>query len=230
LEDDQIEKIRRAYNLTVTQHSDGTDPLSVVPKEFRESAELAEFFEQCDGKTNSAADDIKSFLQPAAGMKYLDAGCSANLYNYRLHTWPSVYYGIDISEALIDAMRNHAGGLSLSVGELKVAEITSIPFPDKFFDIASLIGVLEYYTLEYAEASMREFHRVLKPEARLVLDIPNRDHRYFGVMERLEGYLQRPIRFTGRVQFEKLLRSHFDIKREDDSSVMIKYFLQAKPT
>ncbi len=223
----QIEKIRAAYNLTVYQYKNSINPLREVPDKFRNSKELADLLRHCDGNTNSKAKAIKAYLEPKKKMKYLDAGCSANLVNYRLYEWPSIYYGIDISDALVNAMRGFSENNKLSIGELKIAEICSIPFPSDFFDIASLIGVLEYCTFEYARDSMFEFYRVLKPQSRFILDIPNKSHKLYPVMEKLEKLLKRPMKRFERNTFEEMLNIFFTIVDIDDSRVMIKYFLKS---
>ena len=104
--DDQLEKIRKAYDLTVEQFRKGIDPMESVPDDIRNT----DFFQSLDSasKLNSSAIDIREFLSPEKGMKFLDAGCSANLANYNLGEWPSTYYGVDISPALIEAMKGYA--------------------------------------------------------------------------------------------------------------------------
>ena len=162
--DDQLEKIRRAYDLTVEQFRKGIDPMESVPDDIRNT----DFFRSMDSisNINSAAADIREYLAPEKGMKFLDAGCSANLANYNLGEWPSTYYGVDISPALIAAMKSYTEANNIPVGGLYVADISSLPFKDNFYDIAAVIGVLEYCTLEYIAQALHELHRVLKPGAK----------------------------------------------------------------
>ena len=223
--DDQLEKIRRAYDLTVEQFRKGIDPMESVPDDIRNT----DFFQSMDSlpKINSAADDIREYLSPERGKKFLDAGCSANLANYNLGEWPSTYYGVDISPALIEAMKGYAKVHNIHLGGLFVAEISSLPFENRFFDIAAVIGVLEYCTLEYISLSLQELHRVLKPSTKAVLDIPNPDHPHATDMQRLETFLGRPNYLHPRSDFEKLLKSQFYIAKIDDLRVMIKYFVRS---
>ena len=206
---EQLERIRKAYDLTVAQHERGIDPFVGLPRH------LTEFLERAGGANNSAAPDIFEFLAPKKGMRFLDLGCSANLANYRLDRWPSLYYGVDISPALIRAMENFVRANRLEIGGLWAA------------DIAALIGVLEYCTLDYTEAALREIHRVLKPGARIVLDVPNPDHPDVGLAYELEERLGRPNIPKARGDFERLLPGLFAVARVDDSRVMLKYFLRA---
>ncbi len=223
--DDRLEKVRRAYDLTVEQFRKGIDPLESVPDDIRNT----DFFRSMGTvmTLNSAAADIREYLSPETGMKFLDAGCSANLANYNLGEWPSTYYGVDISPALIAAMKDYSEINSISIGGLCVADISSLPFENNFFDIAAIIGVLEYCTIEYIAHALRELHRVLKPGVKAVLDVPNPAHPYALDMQRLEIYLARQVFLHPRSDFENLLESHFNIEKTDDSQVMIKYFVRS---
>lgn len=156
----------------------------------------------------------------------LDAGCSANLANYRLDKWQSTYYGVDISSALIDAMKSFAEKENISVGGLMVADISKLPFADNFFDIATVIGVFEYCTIEYIKDALAELNRVLKSQAKVVLDIPNLAHLDVSIMFKLEEYLGRPNIPNSRLAYEEVLKPLFSTERFDDTKVMIKYFVR----
>jgi SAM-dependent methyltransferase len=135
----QLKKIREAYDLTVVQYQKGINPFDNIPEEIINSSGFKAIMADKD-KMNSGAPDIKDYLNPKSGMRFLDAGCCANLVNYRLDKWQSTYYGVDISSALIDAMKSFAKKENISVGSLKVADISKLPFADNFFDIATIIG------------------------------------------------------------------------------------------
>jgi SAM-dependent methyltransferase len=223
--DDQLEKIRRAYDLTVEQFRKGLNPLESVPDDIRNT----DFFQSFSSikNLNSSAADIKIYLSPEKGMKFLDAGCSANLANYNLGEWPSVYYGVDISPALIEAMKGYAKVNNIPVGGLYISDISSLLFENSYFDIAAVIGVLEYCTLDYILQALWELHRVLKPDAKAVIDIPNSEHPHAADMQRLETCLGRPNFIHPRPEFEHLLKSLFKIDSIDNSQVMLKYFVRS---
>jgi SAM-dependent methyltransferase len=159
-------------------------------------------------------------------MRFLDAGCNASLASYRLDTWPSLYYGVDISPRLIHAMKEFATREHITVGGFWVTDIANLPFEDNFFDIAAVIGVFEYCTLSYTELALRELHRVFKPHGRAVLDFPNLVHPHIEIMLRLEEYLGRPNIPNSRPAFEQLLTLLFSLERIDGSRVMLKYFIR----
>jgi SAM-dependent methyltransferase len=225
--DKQLERIRDAYDLTVEQYHRGIDPLAVVPYEFKNTPEFKDFL-QSSSRCSSANPDIKDYLSPATGMRLLDAGCCANLANHHFDRWPSLYYGVDLSPRLIESMQKFAVREKLAVGGLFVAEISSLPFEKVFFDIAMMIGVLEYCSLSYIKDTLRELSRVMKPEAKVVLDIPNANHPHYPIMVKLEEYLERPHLGFSRESFEESLKKHFTIERTDDSQVMVKFFVKNK--
>lgn len=222
--DRHLEGIRQAYDLTVEQYRQGTGLYQGIPEKIKRSAFYKSLL--ADGVSlGSDASDIKKYLNPAAGMKFLDAGCSANLFNYRLDRWPSTYFGVDISPKLINAMKGFVTSQNISIGGLYIADISRLPFDDNFFDIAAVIGVLEYFNIGYIKKALAELHRVLKPESRMVLDIPNKNHSHVKDMAALERHLGRPIFIQTRSRFESLLTQLFTIERVDDSRVMLKYFV-----
>lgn len=224
---DQVEKIRKAYDLTVEQYHKGIDPLKEVPEDFKNSPDFKAFMKDADpSTTGSNAFENKEYLEPKKGMRFLDAGCGANLAVYEFYKWPSIFYGVDISTALISEMRKFVKKNSLQIGGLYVTEIISMPFEDNYFDIALLIGVLEYYSLEYTKKALEEMNRVLKPSAKLVVDIANLVHPHVDIMFKLEAYLKRPNIPKSREDFEKILKPLFLIDKIDDSNVMLKYFVR----
>lgn len=224
--DDQLEKVRRAYDLTVEQFRQGVYPYEHVPAEIRNT----DFFKSTgnNSRMNSSAPDIREFLCPETGKKFLDAGCSANLVNYGLGSWPSLYFGVDISPKLIKAMKGFAELNRITIGGLYVSEISALPFEAGYFDIAAVIGVLEYCTPDYISQALGELRRVLKPGGRIVLDIPNATHPHAGDMQKLEAYLGRPVFPHSRDDFEEMLKNLFEIKRTDDSGIMLRYFARSR--
>jgi SAM-dependent methyltransferase len=225
--DRRLRQVRKAYDLSVRQYRQGVDPFRGVPPEIRNSP----FFQSVisgGSSSNSGTPDVREYLQPRPGMHFLDAGCAANLANFRLDQWPCTYYGIDISPALISAMKSYAASHKITVGGLYVAEISRLPFPGDFFDIASAVGVLEYCALRYIRRALRELQRVLRPGSRLVLDAPNRSHAYARDMARLEKFLGRPIYLHFRSKLENALAVSFYLDRVDDSGVMIKYHVRPR--
>jgi ubiquinone/menaquinone biosynthesis C-methylase UbiE len=226
----QLDMVSKAYDLSVEQYEKGIDPLDTVPEEFKETHEFQEFvsyLKTAKQLCGSGARDIEKFLKPESHMRFLDVGCCANIANYRLDTWPSVYHGVDISPALIDAMKDFVAARGIHIGGLWVADAANLPFEDNYFDICAVIGVFEYCTLDYTKQSLTELNHVLKSYSKMVLDIPNPEHKFVDIMMRVEKYLGRPNMLHPREEFERLLKSFFSIEHLDDSQVMLKYYVKS---
>ena len=226
--DKQLERIRRAYDLTVWQYELGFDPLSDAPPDLKNDPEFHKFLDEAGESCHSGAPDVREYLEPGPGMRFLDVGCAASLNTHRFFEWQSEYYGIDISPLLIEAMRKFASARSLDVGGLHVADAANLPFADDYFDIAAMVGVLEYCNFEYVQAALDELSRVLRAGARAVIDIPNMAHRHVDMMFSLEASLSRPQFAHDRSAFEEVLARHFDLDRIDASRVMLKYYCRSR--
>lgn len=224
----ELESIKRAYDLAAAKYRAGIDPLKELPREFAASSEFKAFLaDAARGQSNTNAPSNREFLDPRPGMNFLNAGCCADLAAYRLDRWPSLYFGVDLSPEIIKAMREFVIREKIAVGGLEVAEVAELPFADDFFDLASLIGVLAYFDLDYASRALAELCRALKPGGRLVVDIPNPDHPHLQTMFRFEALLGMTNVPKSRAEFEKALRSKFRVVKGDDSQVTLRYFVEA---
>jgi SAM-dependent methyltransferase len=224
----QIQIIQNAYDETVDNFLNGVSDLDLLPHNFKNSPEFITFQKETAARgCGSGESNIREFLNPQNGMTFLDVGSCANLINYSLHEWPSFYYGIDVSKKLIKATTNFTSKNNIKIGGLSVADVASIPFEDNFFNIASCIGILEYFDSAYAEKSLREINRVLKPGGRVIVDFPNSKHKCFKTMIAFETYLGRPrYNLPTMESFEKELGKVFSICDRNDKSVMVKYYLE----
>lgn len=84
----QLDRIQKAYDLTVEQHENGINPLDDVPQDIKNSPFYKSLMVESE-VLGSGAPYIKEYLAPGPGMRFLDVGCSANIWNYRLDRWPS---------------------------------------------------------------------------------------------------------------------------------------------
>ena len=110
------------------------------------------------------------------------------------------------------------------------ADVSHLPFRNDHFDIAAAIGVFEYYEIEYMQLSLKELHRILKNDGRIVIDMPNERHPDVSTMVEYESYLGRPReRIIPREEVERALADFFIIDDVDDSRIMIQYFLTNRP-
>jgi hypothetical protein len=62
-----------------------------VSEKLKKSKALKKLMKDVEYFGGSNQPEDKIFLNPKRGMKFLDAGCCANLYLYRFDKWPSTY-------------------------------------------------------------------------------------------------------------------------------------------
>ena len=175
--------------------------------------------------------DIRTYLAPAAGMKFIDLGCSANLIINGYDAWPSLYHGVDISRKTIELLKKFTEKRALTVGVLVCGSIHETPFEDSCFDIGACIGVLEYYKKDFVEMALKEMHRIMKPGGKLAVDIPNITSPACRGMMLLEANAGRPDLFDLLpLDFESLVGRYFEIDKvaKADEWPMFKYFLKSK--
>lgn len=222
--DKQLKKIQKAYDLTIEEYNKGINSFDNIPEKIKNLPGFTNFIK--NSQYNIGNPDIKKYLAPKSGMRFFDAGCDADLVNYRLYKWKSTYYGVDISSASIKVMKGFVVRNNIQIGDLYIGELSKLPFSDNFFDISAVIGVLEYYGLEYIKNALQELNRVSKPDAKMVLDIPNQKHPYYNIMLKLEQHFGRPHIPKSTTAFEKILKPLFLIEKVDTFQVMSKYFVR----
>jgi ubiquinone/menaquinone biosynthesis C-methylase UbiE len=130
------------------------------------------------------------------GAEILDAPCGYGRHAIPLAQAGFRVVGADRSQALLDEARRRGAEF-----ELVQADYRELPFPDDRFDaVLNLFSALGYTGKEGDTQALREFHRVLRPGGRLVVETMHRDRliRIFQPRrwERLpQGYLLEESRF-----------------------------------
>lgn len=95
----------------------------------------------------------------------LDAGCGQGWYVKEMEKEGFTVYGIDFSEKQVEKAKLYTGS-----GNIYRGSITQLPFPDSSFDFVYTINVLHHLpSREEQVAALREFHRVLKPEGKVII-------------------------------------------------------------
>lgn len=160
--------------------------------------------------------DLIEYLSPAENMTFIQLGCSLSLMSRGYDKWPSVYHGVDISKETIQCLNRFVAEKTLSIGSLYCGSIHETPFDESYFDIGECIGVLEYYENEFVLNAIKEFHRIMKPNGRLVLDIPNSNSPSGRMAMLIEGCMGRPDKFDMSPQeFEDMIKDYFEIIDSD---------------
>jgi len=182
---------------------------------------------------------IKAYLSPEKGMNFVSLGCSVSFMRKEYDQWPSTYHGVDISKRTIQTLKRFAAKNKLPIGSFQCGSIHETPFGDSFFDIGECIGVLEYYEKDFVLKAIREFHRIMKPNGKFVLDIPNVSSPSGRVAMLIEACMGRPDKFDmSPREFEDMLADYFEIVDSDriraerlgipHTGVMYFYYLRCK--
>lgn len=103
---------------------------------------------------------LEKFLPKGSG-NLLDAGAGAGIYKSLVISKGYRYFGIDIKPR----------DPSVAYGDL-----TDIPFPANYFNVAICIDVLEH--VQDDVKALKELFRVLKPEGSLFLHTPNSEQTH----------------------------------------------------
>lgn len=97
--------------------------------------------------------------------RILDIGCGSTPH-FLLRTHFAEKYGVD--PALLDTT---TAGISLKRHD--VEQHASLPFPQHFFDVITMLAVYEHINGPALSQTLREIHRVLKPGGRFIVTTPS---------------------------------------------------------
>ncbi|MCI8363612.1 MAG: class I SAM-dependent methyltransferase [Eubacterium sp.] len=225
---DQIEAIAKSYDKGIDMGRKGIDLYENLPEEITNHPDYVLFEKmKYDGNlSDSGRKEILDYLLPEKGMKFVDLGCCLNLMFRGYESWPSTYYGVDISSKTIDLLRSFTAENDIKIGDLYHGSMSETPYAENFFDIGACIGSLEYFEKDFVEKAIAEAHKIIKPYGRYVIDIPNMGTPEFQITARIEEYLGRPDRFNMSIgEFEVMLADYFEVRQKEEVGPMIQYFL-----
>ncbi len=148
---------------------------------------------------------LLSLLQPRVGARLLDVGCGAGEMLAAAVARGLSAVGLDVSDVAVEAARQRVPEAECVVG---VAE--ELPFGDASFDYVSCMGSLEHFA--DLGRSLSEMMRVVRPDGRLLILVPNSRHYWMPVLRTVRAIfpqLSQPVeRHASRQEWEELLRRH----------------------
>ena len=225
----QLEQIAKSYDKGIELGRKGIGSYENFPDHITNHPNYPLFEQMQMSVSDSGSKEIVEYLSPKAGMKFVDLGCCLNLKFSGYKDWPSTYYGVDISSKTIELLREFTEKDNLTVGDLHCGSMHETPYDTSFFDIGECIGSLEYFERDFVQQAVAEFHRIIKPNGKFVLDIPNVGSPEFEITQLIEEYLGRPDKFDLSVdEFETILNDYFAIDKKIIVGPMIEYFLVCK--
>lgn len=112
--------------------------------------------------------------------KILDLGCGAGRHVIFMATEGIVPYGLDFSQEGVEYTRSVLSemGMHEYAENIKVSNVTDIPFEDGVFDGLLCIGVLYYMGVSDIKKAASEIYRVLRDDGKaMILVRSTRDYR-----------------------------------------------------
>lgn len=101
--------------------------------------------------------------------RVLDVGCGESPF-FLMHTEFRERYGLDQTVDAGTIERYRGQGITLSSHDLHGER--QAPFPDGYFDVVTMLAVIEHIEPLRAPGLVRELYRLLRPGGRLVLTTP----------------------------------------------------------
>ena len=231
--DNHLESIAKSYDRSVRLGRKGIDLYNNLPDYLKNDPDYLTFqnARSIGLDSDSGRKDIMDYLSPTENMKFIDLGCCLNLMFNGYDKWASIYHGVDISEETIILLREFSIKNALNIGGIYCVSIHETPFSDCYFDIGACIGVLEYFEKDFIIKALMEAYRIIKPDGKFVLDIPDNGNQMRQFMKSIESYMGRPDKFDLTPQeFNDILSDYFVIVKTEniESVAMIQYFLRRR--
>ncbi|MFH0846078.1 MAG: class I SAM-dependent methyltransferase [Patescibacteria group bacterium] len=95
----------------------------------------------------------------------LDIGCGVNPL-FLLKTPFRIKYGID------SAIKKLNYGQNIFLNRMDIEENEKLPFSNNFFDVITMLAVIEHIDPSKVLDILKEIHRILKPNCRFILSTP----------------------------------------------------------
>ena len=153
-----------------------------------------------------------ALAEPRPGQKLLDVACGGGYLLMEAERAGLEAYGIDIAQAAIDRAQTFAPKSKLVRGDAE-----ALPYPDGMFAIVTCLGSLEHFL--DAPRALEEMRRVLAPDGRAVVVVPNQWFAYDVARGWLEGqglwHGQESERYFGIAEARALVGASFAIQRQE---------------
>lgn len=227
----QLELVAKSYDKTIDLGRRGIDPYDNLPEFIKNDPgyPLFQKMREEQSLSDSGRQEIVDYLSPASGMNFIDLGCCLNLMFCGYKDWASTYHGVDISSKTIELLHEHVEKNQLIIGSLQCCSMHETSFNTSFFDIGTCIGSLEYFEKDFVEKVIIEAYRILKPNGKFVLDVPDIGTPECRITMIIEEYLGRVDKYSmSAEEFDGLIDNYFIIEKKEKAGPMTQYFLTSK--
>lgn len=142
------------------------------------------------GQERQLSHKALDLLELNGNEKILDIGCGTGTLTIdaarKLTGAGSLVVGLDAAPKMIEVARKKSAGLDHIRFDTGIGE--ALPYPDEYFDRAVSTFFFHHINFELKQKTLRELHRVLKPQGAAVIvdvDIPT---TIFGAISAWSGY------------------------------------------
>jgi ubiquinone/menaquinone biosynthesis C-methylase UbiE len=167
---------------------------------------LAKMYDRlCEPSANLLRQIGLEVFPPRENISVLDIGCGTGT-QLALYRRPGCrLFGVDTSEAMLKAARRKLG----ESAELRSEDASSLTFPDRMFDLVTMVLVLHELPAELRPAVLSECRRVVKAGGRVLIIDFN-----FGPYPFPMGYIWRLVRrFFERISGREHYAHYLDFKK-----------------
>ncbi len=119
-------------------------------------------------------DFIERAIRVPVGARILDAGCGLGAQTVELAARGYHMVGLDISATMISRAYDEAEDRGLQIDFIR-GDMRNISFEEPFEALLCWGTTFGYFSEDENEQTIRQFHRALKPNGMLLLEIVNRD-------------------------------------------------------
>lgn len=128
---------------------------------------------------------LRETLNPASGERILEVGPGTGRYSLSVAQWlhpDGQLHIFDIQQRMLDHTVQRARNQGITNISTTRGDAEDLPYPDDSFDAVYLVGTLG--EIPNQDQALREFHRVLQPNGRLVVGeaLPDPDMVRFGTL------------------------------------------------
>jgi len=152
---------------------------------------------------------IEQYLPVTEGLVCLDIGSDNGVLSYLLRKRRGDWYSADLEADVVNSIAKMVDG------QVHRLDGGSTDFPDDFFDLVVIIDFLEH--IDTDKAFVSELARIMKPGARLIVNVPHdrpkslirRLRLVVGLTDEKHGHVRPGY---DRTALEAVLSPHFDIQ------------------
>lgn len=169
-------------------------------QEYEEMYKLEDFYWWFVGRRRLVSEILRN--EPASGepLKILDVGCGTGANMLAFSAYGEVY-GVDPSSQAVTFCERRG------VSRVKQASVENLPYPDSFFDVVTILDVLEHTDDDLA--ALKEVKRVAKADALIISTVP----AYGFLWSEHDEALQHRRRYSAHEIRNKMTVCGFDVER-----------------